>query len=182
MGKLGKPSLVEWSSEKETLFMKGKTHYLRPKIIGYALILVITAVIMVMMGSEKEFMLLNINKENRLYSINHTDEGKVRVDNAYTFLLQNTLNEDHNYYFDVIAPKGMEGKIKISTPTEPFKVKPGVVKKKVIVLYTDEMLVTHYRSDTVIPITIKAYAMDDKAKITVLRQSTFTFPRADLLK
>ena len=182
MGALGKPSLVEWSSEKETLFMKGKTHYLRPKILGYIGILIIVSIILGMMGSEKENMLLNINKENRLYSINHTDEGKVRIDNAYTFLLQNTLNEDHNYYFDVIAPKGMEGKIKIGTPTEPFKVKPGVVKKKVIVLYTDEMIVNDSRKDTVIPITIKAYAMDDKVKVTVLRQSTFTFPRADLVK
>lgn len=182
MGALGKPSLVEWSSEKETLFMKGKTHYLRPKIIGYIAILIGTAVIMVMMGSEKENMLLNINKENRLYSINHTDEGKVRIDNAYTFLLQNTLSEDHDYYFDVIAPKGMEGKIKIGTPTEPFKVKPGIVKKKVIVLYADEMLVKDARKDTVIPITIKAYAMDDKVKVMVVRQSTFTFPRADLVK
>jgi len=182
MGKLGKPSLVEWSSEKETLFMKGKTHYLRPKILGYIGILIIVSIILGMMGSKKEYMLLNINKENRLYSINHTDEGKVRVDNAYTFLLQNTLNEDHKYYFDVIAPKGMEGKIKIGTPAEPFMVKPGVVKKKVIVLYTDEMIVDDSRKDTVIPITIKAYAMDDKVKVMVVRQSTFTFPRADLVK
>ncbi|MDP1784516.1 MAG: cytochrome c oxidase accessory protein CcoG [Sulfuricurvum sp.] len=182
MGKLGKPSLVEWSSEKETLYRKGKTHYFRPKIIGYILILVITAAIMVVMGSKKEHMLLNVNKENRLFSIKKTDDDKTRVDNAYTFLLQNTLNEDHEYYFDVIAPKGMEGKIKIAEPTEPFKVKPGIVKKKVIVLYTDEMLVNDERKDTVIPITIHAYAIDDKEKIMIDKQSTFTFPRADLLK
>lgn len=182
MGKLGKPSLVEWSSEKETLYMKGKTNYFRPKILGYMAILLIVSVILVMMGSKKEYMLLNINKENRLYAIHNIDEGKIRVDNAYTFLLQNTLNEDHKYYFEVIAPKGMEGKIKIGDPTEPFKVKPGVVKKKVVVLYADEVLVNDDRKDTVIPITIKAYAMDDKEKIMVTRESTFTFPRADLLK
>ncbi|MCX6073778.1 MAG: cytochrome c oxidase accessory protein CcoG [Campylobacterales bacterium] len=182
MGKLGKPSLVEWSSEKETLYMKGKTHYFRPKILGYIAILVIVAVILAMMGSKKEYMLLNINKENRLYAITKTDEGKVRVDNAYTFLLQNTLNADHKYYFDVIPPKGMEGKIKIAQPEVPFNVKPGVVKKKVVVLYTDEMLVNDDRKDTVVPITIKAYAMDDKTKVMVIRQSTFTFPRADLVK
>jgi cytochrome c oxidase accessory protein FixG len=182
MGKLGKPSLVEWSSEKETLFMKGKTHYLRPKIIGYAVILLITTVIMIIMGSEKEYILLNINKENRLFGIKHTDDGKTRVDNAYTVLLQNTLNEDHEYYFDVIAPAGMEGKIKIGEPAKPFKVKPGIVKKKVIVLYTDEILVNDRSKDTVIPITIHAYAMDDKEKIVTDKESTFTFPRADLLK
>ncbi|MCL5272208.1 MAG: cytochrome c oxidase accessory protein CcoG, partial [Gammaproteobacteria bacterium] len=182
MGKLGKPSLVEWSSEKETLFMKGKTQYLRPKIIGYAVVLLITTAIMIIMGSEKEYILLNINKENRLFSIKHMDDGKTRVDNAYTILLQNTLNEDHEYYFDVIAPAGMEGKIKIAEPAKPFKVKPGVVKKKVIVLYTDEMLVNDTSKDTVIPIMIHAYAMDDKEKIITNKESTFTFPRADLLK
>ncbi|HEX5623144.1 MAG TPA: cytochrome c oxidase accessory protein CcoG [Sulfuricurvum sp.] len=182
MGKLGKPSLVEWSSEKETLFQKGKTHYLRPKIIGYVVILIVTAAIMVMMGSKKEHMLLNINKENRLYSIKHTDDGKLRVDNAYTFLLQNTLNEEHTYYFDVIAPKGMEGKIKISEPTEPFSVKPGIVKKKVIVLSTTEVLVNDDRKDTVIPITIHAYAVDSNATVMIEKESTFTFPRADILK
>ncbi len=182
MGKLGKPSLVEWSSEKETLYRKGKTHYLRPKILGYIGILIVVSIILGMMGSEKEYMLLNINKENRLYSIKKTDEGKVRVDNAYTFLLQNTLNVDHKYYFDVIAPKGMEGKIKIGEPTAPFNVKPGIVKKKVVVLYADEMLVNDPRKDTVIPIMIKAYAIDDKEKVMVVRESTFTFPRADLVK
>jgi len=182
MGKLGKPSLIEWSSEKETLFQKGKTHYFRPKIIGYIVVLVIISIVLGMMGSTKEYMLLNINKENRLYAINEEDDGKTRVDNAYTFLLQNTLNEEHEYYFDVIAPAGMEGKIKIDQPEKPFKVKPGIVKKKVVVLYTDEMLVDDDRKDTVIPITIKAYAVDAKDKVVVIRKSTFTFPRADLLK
>lgn len=182
MGKLGKPSLIEWSSEKETLFQKGKTDYFRPKILGYIAVLVIVSIILGMMGSTKEYMLLNINKENRLYAINQTDDGKTRVDNAYTFLLQNTLNEEHEYYFDVIAPAGMEGKIKIDQPDKAFKVKPGVVKKKVVVLYADEMLVDDDRKDTVIPITIRAYAVDDKEKVVVLRQSTFTFPRSDLLK
>jgi cytochrome c oxidase accessory protein FixG len=182
MGALGKPSLVEWSSEKETLHMAGKTHYMRPKILGYMGILLTLLVVLIMMGSDKEYMLLNINKENRLYSITKTDEGKPRVENAYTFLLQNTLAEDHKYYFDIITPKGMEGKIKIDTPTEPFNAKPGVVKKKVVVLYADEMIVNNPTQDTIIPITIKAYAIDNKEEVVVLRESTFTYPRADLLK
>jgi polyferredoxin len=135
-----------------------------------------------MMGSKKEYMLLNINKENRLYSITKTDEGKPRVENAYTFLLQNTLGEDHKYYFDIIVPKGMEGKIKIDVPAEPFNAKPGVVKKKVVVLYADEMIANNPTNDTIIPITIKAYAIDNKEEVVVLRESTFTYPRADLLK
>jgi len=179
MGTLGRPSLVRWSSEKEVLFQKGKTHYLRPKIIGYAVVLVIIMVVLGMMGSKKEHMLLNINKENRLYAIEKTADGKIMVENDYIFLLQNTQDKDHQFYFDIEAPKGMEGKIKILKPTKPFTVQPGVKKKKIVRLYTTEELVNDDRKDSVLPITIHAYAVDDKAKIAVDRQSTFIFPRSD---
>ena len=182
MGKLGKESLVRWSSDREVVYRKGKTQYFRPKILGYIAVLVIVSIMLGVMGSKKEHMLLNVNKENRLYDLTRIDKDTVKVDNAYIFLLQNTLNEDHQYYFDVIPPKGMEGKIKIGKPTEPFKVRPGVKKKKIVILYTDEMLVDDATKDTVIPITIRAYALDDKENITVDRQSTFTFPRSDILK
>lgn len=182
MGKLGKESLVRWSSEKEVLYQKGKTNYFRPKILGYIGILIIITVILGMMGSKKEHMLLNINKETRLYSVERLENGKVRVDNSFVFLLQNTQNEDHKYYFDVVAPAGMEGKITISKPSAPFTAKPGIKKKKIVTLSTTEMLVDNARKDTVIPITIHAYAIDDKEKIVVDRKSTFTFPRSDVIE
>ncbi len=182
MGKLGKESLVRWSSDNEVLYRKGKTNYFRPKIIGYAAILLIIMVILGVMSTTKEYMLLNINKETRLYSVDRLADGKVKVDNSFTFLLQNTQNEDHTYYFDVIVPAGMEGKIKIAKPAAPFKVVPGIKKKKIVTLTTTELLVDNARKDTVIPITIHAYALDDKEKIAVDRQSTFTFPRSDIIK
>ena len=182
MGKLGKESLVRWSSDREVLYRKGKTQYFRPKIIGYIVVLLIVSAILGVMGSKKEHMLLNVNKENRLYDITVLDDGRHKVDNAYIFLFQNTQNEDHMYYFDVIPPAGMEGKIKIAKPSEPFKVRPGVKKKQIVLLYTDEMLVDDATKDTVIPITIHAYATDAKDKIVVDRKSTFTFPRSDILK
>ncbi len=182
MGKLGKESLVRWSSEKEVLYQKGKTHFLRPKIWGYIGILLVISIILGMMGSTKEHMLLNINKETRLYSVKKTYEGNIQVDNAYTFLLQNTLNEDHEYYFDVVVPEGMEGKIKIIKPSKSFVAKPGVKKKKIVVLRTTELLVKDPRKDTVIPIEIHAYALDDREEISVIRKSTFIFPRYDVIE
>jgi len=179
MGKLGKESLVRWSSDKEVLYQQGKTNYFRPKVIGYAVILIVVAALLGFMGSKKEHMLLNINKESRLYDVKKTAEG-TRVDNAYIFLLQNTEHKDHKFYFDVIVPKEFEGKIKIGKPAAPFKAVPGTKKKKVVVLYTDELLVDDATKDTIIPITIRAYALDDKEKITVDRQSTFIFPRKDV--
>jgi len=179
MGKLGKESLVRWSSDKEVIYQEGKTNYFRPKVIGYAVILVAIMAILGYMSTTKEHMLLNINKESRLYTVKPHDEG-TRVSNAYVFLLQNTENKDHKFYFDVIAPKGYEGKIKILKPSAPFTAHPGAKKKKVVILYTDELLVDDSSKDTILPITIRAYAMDDKEKIVVDRHSTFTFPRRDI--
>jgi cytochrome c oxidase accessory protein FixG len=178
MAAYNKPSLVRWSSEKEVLFQKGKTHYLRPKIIGYAVVLVIVMVVLGMMGSEKEHMLLNINKESRLYSFD-VDKGKFVVENDYIFLLQNTQEKVHKFYFDIEAPKGMEGKIKILKPSKPFTVRPGIKRKMIVRLYTTDELVKDDRKDTIVPIKIHAYAVDDKKKITVFRETTFIFPRND---
>ena len=179
MGKLGKESLVRWSSDKEVIYQKGKTHYLRPKVIGYAVILLVIMGILGYMSTTKEHMLLNVNKESRLYTVAKTAEG-TRVSNAYVFLLQNTENKDHKFYFDIIAPASYEGKIKIQKPTAPFIAHPGAKKKKVVILYTDELLVDDATKDTIIPITIRAYAVDDKENIIVDRHSTFTFPRKDI--
>ena len=181
MGKLGKPSLVTWSSEYEVIDKKGKTQFFRGKILGYLGVLVGLMIILALMGSEKENMLLNINKEGRLYSTKVMPDGKVRVDNAYVFLLQNTQNEKMDFYFDVIPPEGMEGKIEIAKPTKKFSATPGVKKKKVVILRTTETLVNDERKDTIIPITIKAYAIGHEENIVVYRDAVFIFPRADVL-
>lgn len=182
MGKLGKPSLVTWSSEYEIIDKKGKTQYFRPKIIAYVVLLVGLTVGMVFMGSNKEHMLLNINKENRLYSVQKTGDGKIIVDNAYEFLLQNTQNEKMSFYFEVILPKEVKGKLEIIKPKETFDVTPGVKKKKIVVLRTYDALANDGRHDTIIPITIRAYALGHEDKIVVFRESTFTYPRADIIK
>lgn len=180
MGKLGKESLVRWSSDKEVIYQQGKTNYFRPKVIGYAVILVVIMVILGFMSTTKEHMLLNINKESRLYDVKTLSNDVKRVGNAYVFLLQNTENKDHKFYFDVITPPGFEGKIKIEKPSAPFTAHPGTKKKKVVVLYTDEELVDDASKDTIIPITIRAYAIDEKDRIVVERHTTFIFPRKDI--
>jgi cytochrome c oxidase accessory protein FixG len=182
MGKLGKPSLVTWSSEYEIIEQKGKTKYFRPKIIAYAILLIGLAVGTVVMGSKKEHMLLNVNKENRLYSMNKEGDGRVAVENAYEFLLQNTQNETLKFYFEVSLPQGIEGKLEIVKPQEPFDVTPNVKKKKIVVLRTYDKLSEDVRHDTIIPITIRAYALGHEDKIVVFRESTFTYPRADVIK
>jgi len=186
MGKLGKPSLVTWSSDYEIVDQKGKTNFFRPKVLAYAALLTGIAIILGMMGSTKEHMLLNINKETRLYSTKVLADGKIRVDNSYIFLLQNTQNEPMKFYFEIVPPEGMEGKIKIVKPTKPFTANPDAKKKKIVTLRTTEVLVTDPRHDTVIPIVIHAYALDKDGKksekISVIRNSTFIFPKESVLK
>jgi cytochrome c oxidase accessory protein FixG len=173
MGALGKPSLVQWSSERETVKHEGKTRILRPKVIAYFTVLTIVLIALFAMGSKKEHMLLNINKSTRLYKI--LDDG--RVQNDYVFMFANTDSKPHTYSFEVAN----NDKIKIVRPTEPFKLSAGKKKKKVVVLETSDVLAKANKSMPV-PITIKAFATDDPQKIAVERKTVFVYPPEDQLK
>ena len=174
MGALGKPSLVQWSSEKETLKHEGKTNYFRGKVIAYFTVLSLVLVTLFVMGSKKEHMLLDINKSPRLYKV--LDAGVVQ--NDYIFMFANTDSKAHTYYFDIIN----NDKIKILRPSEPFKIGAGKKKKKVVVLQANESLSNNAAKDTPIPVKIIAYAVDEKEKIIIDRQAVFMYPRADLIK
>ncbi len=174
MGALGKPSLVQWSSEKETLRHEGKTNYFRGKVIAYFTVLSIILIALFVMGSKKEHMLLDINKGQRLYKV--LDHGVVQ--NDYIFMFANTDSKEHTYYFDIVG----NDKIKIKRPRNPFKIGAGKKKKKVVILETSESLGNNTRKDIPIPVKIVAYAVDDKKKIAVDRKAVFVYPRADLLK
>ncbi|NKQ40153.1 MAG: cytochrome c oxidase accessory protein CcoG [Sulfurovum sp.] len=173
MGSQGKPSLIEWSSEHEVIH-GGHTSFKRPKVLAYLAVLGAITIGLIMAGTTKEHMLLNINKSTRLYKV--VEDGK--VENIYTFLFQNTDNKKHRYYFEV---QGVEG-IKIIKPDKPFPISAGFKKKKVVILGTDKILVKNSKQDTPIPITIKAYAVDDPEKIVVFRKSVFIYPRLDILE
>lgn len=173
MGALGRPSLVQWSSEKETLRHEGKTNYFRGKVIAYFAVLMIVLVSLFVMGSKKEHMLLNINKSQRLYKV--LDNGVVQ--NDYIFMFANTDSKDHTYYFEIVG----NDKITIKRPSEPFDLGAGQKKKKVVILETKEQLANNTRKDVPIPILIRAYATDDKEKIMVEREQVFFYPRADLI-
>jgi len=174
MGALGKPSLVQWSSEKETARHEGKTNYFRGKVIAYFAVLTIVLIALFTMGSKKEHMLLNVNKGQRLYKV--LENGVVQ--NDYIFMFANTDRKDHTYYFEIVG----NDKITIKRPSEPFKLGAGKKKKKVVVLETKEELAHNTRKDVPIPLLIRAYATDDKEKIVVDRETVFFYPRADLVK
>jgi len=151
MGNLGKPSLVQWSSERETEKHAGKTRYFRPKVLGYAGVLTAVLIALFVMGSKKEHMLLNIDKDTRPYKV--LQDG--RVENTYLGLFQNTDIKKHKYYFSLDNKD-----IEIVRPSEPFRLAARAKRKKVIVLRAKKPL----------------YAVDDKKKINIFRKIVFIYP------
>jgi cytochrome c oxidase accessory protein FixG len=93
MGKLNKPSLINWSSWNETDNNK-KTNFLRGKILAYLGVILIVLVALVSVTMKKENMILNINRTTQLYNI----EKDNSVTNSYIFLVTNSHNKKHKYY------------------------------------------------------------------------------------
>lgn len=174
MGKLGKESLVQWSSTNDVVKGKG-LKVLRAKSIGYMIALVLVVGMLFVMGGEKEYMLLNVNKTTKLYDI----EENGKVSNNFVMLFQNTQKENYTYYLEVV------GKYKDKVQIErfrPFKLKHGKLKKKVVILTTTQKLVDDARHDTPLTIKLHAYAKEDPEKISVFRDAVFIYPRSDKLK
>ncbi len=170
MGALKKPSLITWTSEKEAIRGE-KTRYFRFRTIGYMAVLAIVFSVLVIMSGKKEYMLLNINRTTQLYKIK--DGGK-SIENAYTFLFQNTDRKDHRYTFEVDNPN-----IKIIRPNSAFNLKADKKVKKIVILATDKKLADNSRSDVPVAITITAYATDNKEKIIVKRPAIFVYPKQE---
>ena len=165
MGKLGKPSLIEWRSKN--YFKTGKLALLRLKTIAYAVLLIGITIALFIMGSTKETMLLNINKSNRVYKVEGTT-----VSNDYQFLFTNTQNDGHEFMFEIVG----RDDIVIERPTEPFYIGEGMKVKKVVVLSTDKKIGKSQDITSKIPITIRAYAVDAKDKVFVTRKTIFAYP------
>jgi hypothetical protein len=92
-------------------------------------------------------------------------------------MFANTDSKEHTYYFEVLG----NDKITINRPSKPFKLGAGQKKKKVVILETEQALADNARKDVPIPVTIRAFALDDKKKIVVDREVVFFYPRADLI-
>ena len=157
-------SLIEWRSINSIKEQK-RVKILRFRTVAYLVILGIVLTAGVLMSGKKESMLLNINRTSELYKILDKNE----VENSYVFLVQNTQNKEHAFYFEVD-----DKNIEISRPNKPFILKAGAKQRVIVTLksknenLSDKDLLKH--------INIKAYASDEPA-ISVQRQSTFIYPK-----
>ncbi len=172
MGKLGKESLVQWSSTNK-IEKDIPTKVVRKSTIMYSAALILILALLFVMGGEKEHMLLNVNKTTQLYKIK---EGNV-VSNNFLFLFQNTDSKPHKYNLEVVDHPD----IKIER-FKPFTLAPKKLSKQVVILTTDKLLVNDVTKDTPITVTIRAYAEDEPQRVSVLREAVFIYPRADKLK
>ncbi len=172
MGKLGKPSLVQWSSTNQ-IKNNSATKMLRKSTIMYLTALLTVIALLFVMSGEKEYMLLNVNKTTELYKVK---ENNV-VANNFVLLFQNTESETLTYDLEIIDNPD----IKI-TRFEAFTLSPGKLAKKVVVLETNKTLVSDNTKDTPISITLKAYAKENPQKVVVFREAVFIYPRLDKLK
>ncbi|CCF81267.1 Type cbb3 cytochrome oxidase biogenesis protein CcoG, involved in Cu oxidation [Helicobacter bizzozeronii CCUG 35545] len=172
MGKLNKPSLINWSSSNATS-TKQKVRLWRTKTIAYIGVLVLVVGALIVGSLEKASMILDITHGGRLYSVQN---GFVK--NTYIFLFQNTSSKTHTYTFSVDDPH-----ISIVRPKNPLSIGARGKMKVVVVLRMpmqaakeayDKHDVTHAKRG-ILPIAIKAYSTDDPS-ITSTQASVFIVP------
>lgn len=174
MGTLGKTTLISWSSQN-AVETKSKIKFFRSKTIGYIGVLSLIFIILLVIANTKEGMLLNINRSSELYNIRNSGV----VDNSYKFLIENTDNKAHIFNleiqgdlkndFEFIRPKNLDIPIKAN--------KSDIV---VVVLRAKKMM--DFTQDTKIPLKIKAFAKDNKAKIYAIRETLFIYPNKNRIE
>ena len=164
MGHFNERSLIEWRSINSQNENK-KVKIFRFRTVAYLVILCVVLVAAALMSGKKESMLLNINRTSELYKV--LDQGE--VENSYVFLVQNTQNKEHTFFFEID-----DKSIEISRPSKPITLKAGA-KQKVIVTLKSKNENTSEK-DLLKHINIKAYATDEPT-ISVQRASTFIYPK-----
>ncbi|TLD96925.1 cytochrome c oxidase accessory protein CcoG [Helicobacter jaachi] len=174
MAHYNRPSLINWKSTN-SLDNNGKVRFVRFKTVGYVVILSIVFAILLVMGSKKETMLLNISRSGELYELRKNNI----VDNHYVMLFHNTDEAEHQMFFEIRDVKGSDiaKSLEIITPKKPFRVKAGDKVKQIVTIRAKNRLA---QGDY--DIIIHAFATDSKDKIFVERKSKFIYPNPALLK
>ncbi|WP_407645511.1 cytochrome c oxidase accessory protein CcoG [Helicobacter cynogastricus] len=167
MGKLGKKSLINWSSS-EAQATGNPVKFWRAKTLAYLGVLLVVLGALVVGTLKKAPMILDITHGGRLYAMHEKF-----VDNSYLFLFQNTSGKAHAYTFNVDDPN-----ISILRPTGTLTIEPQGKLKVVVILRmpvqkAKQAYLAHEVTQAkkgILPITIKAYSVDDPS--IVLEQKT----------
>ena len=171
MGKLGKPSLIEWGSTNSVIKDKISDLFSKRNVV-YMASLALCLVLAGFFASKKEHFLLNVNKTTKLYKI----QDDSMVTNNYIVTLHNTSKK--NYTFDIKVLDSENFKVKRFAP-KALEAKKRV--KTVLILETKKKLFLSDKKDTPLKIKIVAFAKEDP-KIKLEKEVSFIYPRSDLIK
>lgn len=171
MDKQGRPSLIEWGSTN-SVFNGKVSSLLSKKNMAYFTVLLLSIIGAVVMGSNKEEIIVNVNKTAELYKI-HDDSS---VSNNYALTVHNTQNIGYTY--DVRAENSELFEVK---KIEPFEVKAQSFQRKILVLQTKKKLVGSDRQSTPMVAKIIVFAKENP-KIQLTKELAFIYPRSDLIK
>jgi cytochrome c oxidase accessory protein FixG len=168
MSRFGKPSLISWTSPN-AIQNGSKVKFIRFRTVAYSVVLTIAVCALLFMSTKKEHMLLDINRGSQLFSISNNHNA---IENAYTFLFQNTDSKEHEYYFETLNDD-----VGITLPKEPFKLRSGEKSKKIVVLNTK--IGSSLKANEGKPqlIKVRAYAVDDKERIFTEKEIMFFYPK-----
>lgn len=170
MGKMGKKSLITWTSKK-SIDTRQPVKFFRFRTIGYIIVLALVASLLGVMTTKVENMLLNVNRDSNLYDISKKD-GNLVVENNYIFMIENTDKAEHKYYFELDNPN-----IEIIKPKEAQRVGAGKKRRVIVTLRAKGDLSGENKAkDNVINIDIHAFAEDAKETISIHRPSIFIYP------
>lgn len=168
MGEKNRPTLVNWSSNN-AIQTHSKVRYVRPKTIGYVLILILALALAFVMGGKKDDVLINITRPTSLYTI-HKD-GKIT--NEYALLIENATNEDQNFSLNIVQNPD----IKVLRPKKEFAIKAKEKRRVILVLeYARELDVKDH--DKSIPLILKLQSSKNP-NLSIQKESVFIYPHSN---
>jgi cytochrome c oxidase accessory protein FixG len=173
MNRLNKPSLISWTSPN-AIQSRGKVKFVRFRTIAYPVVITIALIGLLFMTTTKKSMILNINRNTELFHISKDGQS---VENTYKFKFENIDSKEHMFYFEALNPD-----ITIKTPEEPFKLRAGEVKIKVVILATDIDSSLKTQNGKPLSVIIRAFATDDKEKIFIEKEATFIYPNRESIQ
>lgn len=153
MGKLGKPSLINWGSTNKVLNNKNVSIFTK-KNLTYFTALFLSIFLAFFFSLEKEQFLVNVNKTTELYKV--TDDGKIL--NNYILTIHNT--QDLPLTFDIKLKDESNFKIK---RFEEVLLEGGKKAKKILIVESLNDLKNI--SNKNIPIFVEVYAKEKNFKV-----------------
>lgn len=171
MGKLNKPSLIQWGSTNSVI-LKQKTNIFAPKNIMYFASILACIVLLVIFANSKEYLLVNVNKTTNLFKI---DEDNI-VKNNYVFTIQNTQNQPYTYDIKV---NHTDFEV---TKFTPFTLVPNQRVKKVVSIQTNKVLHLSNDKNTPLSLEVTIFAQENPNTIKSTKSIAFMYPKDSLLK